>query len=223
MTVLYPDVSNVNWTGTAEWTPEGQQNLMRFLTGLKGAGFGGLVHKVSQGSGFADPYWQACRTWCEANDTSWLGYHYVTLDDPDAQAANFVGNNGGPNMMADFENGGGDMGNFWLLVNAFNNAGVNVSMAYIPQWYLNSPAGGYGNLSQLAPNQILLVSSAYPDGGGTAWDIYNNSGGDTGEGWAGYNGGAPSVWQFTDQASLAGFTVDCNAYKGDNLDVLFTS
>lgn len=223
MTILYPDVSNVNWTDTATWTPEGQQNLMRFLTGLRGAGFSGLVHKVSQGASFRDPYWQACRVWCEANDTSWLGYHYVTLDNPDEQAANFVVNNGGENVMLDFETGSGDMGNFWLLVNAFNNAGVNVSLAYVPHWYLNSDAGGHGDLSQLTPNRIALVSSAYPDGGGTAQDIYRNGGGDTGEGWLPYNGGGPSVWQFTDKAFIAGFVVDCNAYKGENLDVLFTS
>jgi hypothetical protein len=222
MTLLYADVANVDW-GPEEWTAQAEQNLLNFLGGVKAAGLAGVVHKVSQGAGFKDVYWQACRQWCETNDMSWLGYHYVTGDDADAQAANFVGNNGGPNAMLDFEQGSGNMGNFWTVVNAFNTAGVNISLAYIPNWYLNSPAGGYGDLSQLAPNQIALVSSAYPGGGGAPWDIYNSVGGDIGEGWNPYNGATPTVWQFTDQASVAGFRVDVNAYKGDNLDALFTS
>lgn len=223
MTLLYTDVSNVNWTNTAAWTADGLQNLYIFLNGVKAAGLAGVVHKVSQGNWFRDPYWQPCRQWCEENDTSWLGYCYVEDGDPDGQASTFVANNGGPNAMLDFEAGSGDMSNFWNVVNSFNNAGVNVSLAYIPRWYLNSPAGGWGSLAQLVPNQIQLVSSAYPGGGGSPWGIYRDPvvGGDNGEGWDPYNGGAPKVWQFTDRATVGGFIVDCNAYKGDNLDALF--
>jgi hypothetical protein len=95
-----------------------------------------------------------------------------------------------------------------------------VSLAYIPRWYLGQIGGG--DLSRLAPNGISLVSSAYEFRGDYASTEYYESGGDGGNGWNSYNGGTPSVWQFTDAAIVAGLSVDCNAYKGDNLDALFT-
>ena len=105
------------------------------------------------------------------------------------------------------------------MVNAFNAVGINVQLGYIPQWYWN----GAGDLSALPANGILLVSSAYPDGTGAASTIYDNSGGDGGEGWNAYGGATPSAWQFTSSASVAGFTVDVNAYKGTDINVLFGS
>jgi hypothetical protein len=221
VTLFYPDVSNNEWGGP-DWTEEGQQSLINFLSQLHGEGFAGVVHKVSQGGYFSDPYWQACRSWCEANDLSWLGYHYCDTSGPASQAAQFVSNDGGGNVMLDFELLAGGISNFWALVTAFNNAGVNVSMAYLPDWYWGQI--GEPDLSDLAANQISLVSSAYPDGSGYASDVYANSGGDSGEGWAPYGGATPTCWQFTDSANIAGIMADCNAYEGPgpNLDALFT-
>lgn len=213
MTIFYPDVSNNNWGST--------QDLIAFLSQLHGEGFAGVVHKVSEGNYYADPYWQPCRQWCEANNLSWLGYHYVTLDDPASQVEVFTRNNGGLNVMLDFEAGSGGMANLWAVTDAFNQVGVNVALAYIPNWYLNGEAGG-GDLSALAGGEIALVSSAYPGGTGCAADIYGAAGGDSGEGWDSYNHASPVCWQFTDHASIGGLTVDCNAYKGNNLDALFT-
>jgi hypothetical protein len=122
--------------------------------------------------------------------------------------------------MLDFEAGAGDINNFWALVDAFNNHGVNVSLAYIPHWYWGDI--GEPDLSPLAFSQIQLVSSAYPGGVGMGSDIYRASGGDNGEGWTGYGGSPITCWQFTNNAEIAGFKVDCNAFKGDNLDLLFT-
>jgi hypothetical protein len=212
MTIFYPDVSNLQWNSDEE--------LVDFLAQLHPEGFAGVVHKVSEGSYFTDPYWQTCRTWCEQNDLSWLGYHYVTTDDPNTQVAVWNANNGGPNAMLDVEANSGDINNFWNVVNAFNNAGVNVSLAYVPHWYWQEI--GSPDLSALAANQISLISSNYPDGSGYASTIYANAGGDSGAGWNPYGGATPAVTQFTDSADVAGITVDCNAYKGTNLDALFT-
>jgi len=218
MTLLYVDCSNNQWGGS-EWTSEGNDRLLSFLESLRPAGIHGIVHKVSQGSDFQDPYWQTCREWCEHNDTSWLGYHYVSTDDPAAQVQRFAVNNGGPNVMLDWEQGSGDFSNFWPLVNAFNAAGVNVSLLYLPHWYW----GDIGEPDLSGLDQIQLVSSAYPGGAGDPQQIYDWCGGDGGEGWGSYGGATPAVWQFTDHAVVDGIPVDCNAYKGDNLDVLFTS
>lgn len=214
VTLYYPDVSNNNWSS--------DQELTNFLSQLHGQGFAGVVHKVSEGNYYQDPYWQPCRTWCENNNLSWLGYHYVTTNDPASQVRTWLGNDGGPNVMFDFEANSGDINNFWALVSAFNSAGVNVSLAYIPNWYWGKI--GYPDLSGLTANQISLISSSYPDGSGYASDVYENSGGNSGPGWAPYGGASPTAWQFTDSAIVAGIRVDCNAYNGPgtNLDALFT-
>lgn len=212
--LFYPDVSNVQWSSNDQ--------LTAFLTSAKASGMAGVMHKVTQGSGFQDAFWPVFRQWCETNDTSWLGYHYCDTSDPDAQARNFVNNNGGSFAMLDFEAGAGNISNFWNVVNAFNTAGVNVTMAYIPNWYWGQI--GSPNLAYLTANQISLVSSNYPAGPGSPDEIYSAAGAATGPGWVAYGGARPAVWQFTDKASIGGITVDCNVYlgPGPNLDALFT-
>ncbi|MBV8292655.1 MAG: hypothetical protein JOY55_12750 [Mycobacterium sp.] len=213
MTLFYPDCSNNNWSST--------QDLIDFLSQLQPEGFSGMCHKVSQGNYFQDAYWPPCQQWCQQNNLPCIGYHYVTTDDPGAQAQNWLATGGGTNAMFDWESGGGDLDNFWNVVNAFNAVNVNVQIGYCPNWYLNG-AGGGGDLSSFAANGILLVSSAYPDGTGYASTIYNAGGGNSGEGWNSYNGGTPSAWQFTDKANIAGQgDVDCNAYRGTDITVLF--
>jgi hypothetical protein len=222
VTLFYPDCSNNNW-GSTQLTAQGRQNLLSFLSQLRDEGFAGVSHKMSQGSDFIDPYGALCQTWCDQNSFPFLGYHYVDTSDPDAQAQNWRAAAGRDNAMFDHEDGSGDMDNFWAVTNAFNDVGVNVQLAYIPQWYLNG-AGGGGDLSSLADDGILLVSSAYPLAytADYASTLYDSCGGDAGKGWAPYNGATPSAWQFTSSAIIAGFNgVDCNAYLGADLNVLF--
>lgn len=209
-TLFYPDVSNNNWSSVSQ--------LTGFLSQLHAQGFAGVCHKVSEGAGFQDVYWKPCRAWCEANDLSWLGYHFCTTDDPAGQANNFNTNNGGGNVMLDFEQGSGDINNFWAIVQAFNNANVNVSLAYIPRWYWEDI--GSPDLSPLPANGIQLVSSDYEqDPPGFASDIYHWQGGDDGPGWAAYGGRSPAAWQFTDKASIAGIPVDCNVHHTPETDL----
>ncbi len=210
-TLFYPDVSNRQWSST--------QDALDFLGKLASEGFAGVVHKCSEGSYFQDPFWQPVRKWCQQNALPYIGYHYVTTDEPDMQAQTFIGNLGGLNAMLDWEENGGDLVNFWSVVHAFNSAGVNVQMAYAPQWYWRRQGGG--DLSPFMKSGISLVSAAYPGGTGSALDIYAHSGGDTGEGWASYGNATPAGWQFTDKASIGGFVVDCNAYKGTYIQPLF--
>jgi hypothetical protein len=64
-----------------------------------------------------------------------------------------------------------------------------------------------------------LISSAFPDGTGYASVIYENAGGGEGEGWATYGNATPVIWQFTDQASVDGKTLDANAFRGTQQDL----
>jgi hypothetical protein len=216
-TILYPDVSNNQWNSN--------QELFDFLGACKAMpSIGGVVHKCTQGSDMQDAYWLPFKGWCSdpANDMSWVGYHYVDQSDPGAQATNFINAQGGQWVMLDFEADSGDMNNFWAVTQAFNDAGVSVSMAYIPHWYWGQI--GNPNLATLTANQIALVSSAYPAGGGDPSVSYSQAGGNNGEGWAPYGGCMPTAWQFTNAATIGNKTVDCNAYNGlgPNLNALFT-
>lgn len=208
MTLFYPDCSNNNWSST--------QDAVSVLKQLVPEGFSGMCHKVSEGNYYEDPYWPTVQQWCEQNSLPVIGYHYVTTDDPAAQARTWLGNQGGTLAMLDWEDNGGDLANLIAVVDAFNAAGVTVQLGYYPQWYWNQMGGG--DLADLAE---ALVSSGYPDGAGYASTIYLNSGGDTGQGWAPYSGIAPAAWQFTDRANIAGAVVDCNAYLGADLSDLF--
>lgn len=210
-TQFYPDCSNNNWRSV--------QDLTDFLSQLAAEGFAGMCHKVSEGSYYQDPYWGPCLKWCTENNFPLIGYHYVTTDDAAAQAAQWTANNGGPHAMLDWEANGGNVVNLTAVVNALNGAGVTVQLGYCPQWYWEEVGGG-----ALVGLAAAVVSSGYPDGGGYASTIYANCGGDTGEGWAPYAGIEPACWQFTDQANIAGFSVDCNAFIGSAADLaaLFT-
>jgi hypothetical protein len=220
MTLFIPDVSNNNW-GSEELTSEGRGKLLNFLEGLPGS-FAGLEHKMSQGANDTDPYGKIAQDWCNQRGVKFIGYHYATADNPSAQAANWIASRGGPNAMLDFEDVDDDENPlltpdmFWSLVNAFNAAGVNVPLAYIPSWYIGKMAGGM-DLSPLVSNGIQLISSGYPLGysQGPTLDLYRGCGGDTGEGWQGYYGSSdPIMWQFSSTALALGISCDMNAFKG---------
>lgn len=215
MTLFYPDVSNNNW-GNVNLTNQGQQNLYNFLSQLAGQGFSGVCHKMSEGNHYIDPYGALAQTWCQQNNFPFIGYHWVTTEDPASQVQTWLAAGGAADVMLDFEAGppsSGDINNFWNVVNAFNDAGVFVQQAYIPRWYWQQI--GSPNLSNLGG--ILLVASDYPSSSvGFAYNLYNAGGGDGGEGWASYGGAAPDFWQFTSSAIVSGFTgVDVNAFRGD--------
>lgn len=214
MTLFFPDLSNNNWSS--------DQDVTNFLSQLKAEGFAGASHKVSEGSYYSDPYWPVFRDYCAANSIPYIGYHCLTNDDPASQVATYQANGGSPNMMMDHETFNGQNANldqFWAVVNAFNAAGINVQLEYLPRWFWGTI--GSPDLSGLSGNSIVLVSSAYPGGAGYASAIYAGAGGDAGEGWSSYGNCTPGAWQFTDSATIAGHNVDCNAYLGDDIGVLF--
>jgi hypothetical protein len=229
VTIFLPDVSNDNW-GDTELTDAGQAKQLDFLNQLAGLGISGMTHKMSQGSGYVDPYGRIAQKYCAANRLRFLGYHFATADDPAAQVNNWLCAGGGNNVEIDFEDLSPgaqptlNMAMFWDLVYAFNDAKINVALAYLPAWYANDIGA---DLSPFAASDIALHSSAYPMGYsvGPPNDLYRGCDGDAGEGWAPYcNGPPPTIWQFTSTASIGGINVDCNAYHGTsaNLNQLFT-
>lgn len=209
-TLFYPDCSNNNWSNV--------QDALDFVAQLKPQGFSGMCHKVSEGNYYEDPFWQPVKQACQEAEIPVLGYHYVTTNDGNSQAQTYLANGGLLNSMFDWEANGGNLENYYAVANAFNSNNVKVGVGYCPQWYWNEVGGG--DLTQAG----ALVSSAYPGGSGYASTIYYGAGGDTGEGWNPYGGVIPTCWQFTDQALIAGLSMDCNAFKGtiDQLSQLFS-
>jgi GH25 family lysozyme M1 (1,4-beta-N-acetylmuramidase) len=209
VTIYYPDLSNNDWQpgdDVESWLKDCIFN----------EGYSAICHKVTQGASFQDAYWGTVHAWCANNDVPLIGYHFVNTDDPAAQAANWVNWVGWEvPCMLDFEpdSTNPDAAQFWAVVDAFNNAGVQIALSYYPRWYweqLDEP-----DLSQVPG----LVSSDYSYGSGYGSVIYWNADGDSGPGWAPYGGGTPVIWQFTNQASIGGKTVDCNAFQGTVADL----
>lgn len=209
MALFGPDLSNNNWNSAGE--------IASWLDAcFHREGYSWMEHKVSEGNYYADPFWPAVLAWCNANGVPCIGYHYVTTNDAASQVAKFVANGGGKFVMLDFEANSGDIGNFWAVVNAFNAAGVEVALSYIPHWYWQQI--GSPDLSKVPG----LVSSAYYERGQYGSQEYADAGGDSGNGWAAYGGATPAIWQFSDGAIIDGKSVDANAFKGsmDDLKVL---
>ncbi|MTE14201.1 GH25 family lysozyme [Nocardia aurantiaca] len=185
------------------------------ISEIAAEGFSWIEAKVSEGDYLQDPTWPEFLASAQAIDLPIIGYHYAIADcAPAAQVRTWLANNGGPNAMIDFESDSGDIDDFWALVRAFDDVGVNVTLTYLPQWYwerIGSP-----DLSQVPG----LVASAYPGGSGYARDIYAAAGGDSGEGWTPYGNAQPLIWQFSDQASIVGMKLDANAFRGDIEDLI---
>lgn len=185
-------------------------------------GFSFVFAKVSEGNYFQDATWPGYRDAARAAGLRIAGYHYAAASSsPSSQVANFQSRVGDLTIpvMIDFEANSGTINDYWALVDAFNAAGQRVAVSYIPSWYWSGAMGG-GDLSQVPG----LISSNYPAGGGYASNIYAAAGGDSGPGWNSYGGGSPAIWQFSDAASVAGYTLDTNAFRGTlaQLDALLT-
>jgi hypothetical protein len=177
-----------------------------------------LLHRcwdaTSEGNYYEDPYWPIVRHWCQHHHLPLIPLRHHRRSG--LTSSNLAGQQRRNTCDARLGEQRGDLANLTAVVDAFNAAGITVQLGYYPQWYWRQQGGG--NLSDLAN---ALVSSGCPDGSGYASTIYTNAGGNTGEGWAPYGGATPAAWQFTNSADIAGFIVDCNAYQGTDLRVLF--
>jgi hypothetical protein len=177
------------------------------LAEVKSEGFDFVIAKVTQGSSYVDPQWPTFRDGARANGLILVGYHYVTVDAPAAQARNLVDHLGdvGIPVMLDFEAGSGYLDNFWAVADAITAAGGHVALSYIPRWYWRRI--GSRDLTGVP----ALVASGYVPGTGYASTLYP---GDHSKLWAGYGGIEPVILQFTDAATVAGHNVDADAYRG---------
>jgi GH25 family lysozyme M1 (1,4-beta-N-acetylmuramidase) len=190
MTIFGPDISNNN----------GTVNIDR----VADEGYAFVFAKVSEGSGFKDKFWPRTRDWCAQRGLLCVGYHYVKTDDPNAQARNFRDNGGGERVMLDFEDGSGDLNNYWACVNAFAALGIPTVVSYLPDWYWERI--GKPTLRDIPG---LLVRSEYT----------HTYPGDNHPNWNGYGGKDVGILQYGDDGLVAGLALDVNAFRGTKADL----
>lgn len=189
------------------------------LAAAKSAGLEFVFIKVTEGSGYRNPLWPAFRDQARANGMLLAGYHYVTTDDPAAQAGACRDWLADPTIpiMLDWEDRGGDWPNFERVHGAFRRAGLNVVLGYIPHWYWDRQ--GRPDLTGCG---LRLVSSRYPTSTpGTPAELYPVI---TPALWAGYGGLNPTILQFSEHGRVGGHQVDLNAFAGtrDELESLLS-
>jgi glycosyl hydrolase family 25 len=181
-------------------------DLSHFRPGVPLAGVAALLTKATQGVDNVDPTYAGYKAQATADGVIFAGFHYVTTDDVQAQAAHAFAVIG-PDVPAmwDFEKGGGTVAHMYGVHDAYVALGGTATLGYAPHWYLESL--GSPSITGFKPRGLALISSAY-----TGYS-------DTGEGWNGYGGMTPTIWQYTDAGDCNGHSVDMNAFKG-SLDEL---
>jgi hypothetical protein len=191
------------------------------IQALKNAGDAGLIARVGQGTGkrrdghvygtTRDREWVRHRDEAKRVGLPLIAYWYVgnliSADENARLASQWVGDTSLP-WMIDFEDGSGDIPFYHDVLKAFRNRGLRVVLGYVPRWYWESM--GRNSL----PPEPPIVNSRYSRAQGTAEQIYKFIGGDNGNGWVDYGGGTTLLWQFTNQSLIAGYKVDCNAFRG---------
>lgn len=206
MTLYGPDISNHQ----ERKNYKAGDSLLFNVAGLKQEGFDFLFCKVSEGDYYADPTWPAYRDAAKTAGLVLAGYHYV-IDvnkvSADRQADLFVQSLSDKSIpaMLDFESNSGNIDSYWAVKQAIEARGVRAPLAYIPRWYWASI--GNPDISKVP----VLIQSTYVNGTGYASNLYP---GDNDPRWSGFGGKQVDLLQFTNQATIVGQPVDCNAFRG---------
>lgn len=184
-------------------------------------GYRFATHKVTEGTGYRDPYWARARVEMGQHFAGRFGgYVYCrTATDPGREADFLLAALGDPviPVQIDYEDtaGGGSGADLAARVQAYRERGVRLLPVYLPRWYwrdhMRSP-----DLAFLA--DVGLWNSDYVSGSGYGSALYNASS----SGWRGYGGALVQILQFTDRASVAGQLIDANAVRDSGtLDRIF--
>jgi hypothetical protein len=162
--------------------------------------------KCTEGTYYRSPVYAAQVARAEAAGAFVFAYHFLTDEDPAAQAR-FCFDNAGPHvgLMVDVETetitgAKPALAQNIGFVQQYRGLGGTIHLEYLPQWYWNDPWGS-PDLTPLKNLNLVLVSSNY-------------SGYSTGNGWREYGGWHPTIWQYSSSVPLHGQQVDFNAFLG---------
>jgi hypothetical protein len=170
------------------------------------SGVSAVCIKRSEGTYYLNPDYAAQVAQAKAAKAFYFAYHFLTSEDPQAQAKYCYDNVGaGVAVMVDVETqtqtgSKPSLQQNVQFVQDFRALGGTVHLNYLPEWYWDSVWGQPG-LTPLKNLGLVLVSSNYSDYSGNA-------------GWAPYGGWTPTIWQYSDNQLLNGQHVDYNAFRG---------
>ena len=169
------------------------------------------ILKATEGASYVDNRFS--RHIAAARDAGMLyaAYHYQRSgDSAAAQAANIQRTvpQDCP-VILDVEDGAGNVALTRDITSRINGAGWHTPLLYLPQWWWSSV--GKPDLRGLPP----LWYSRYPNNRtGAPADVFARNASWLNTMWGGYGGLGVEVLQFTDMGSVAGASVDCDAYRG---------
>ena len=192
------------------------------LADAKRQGFEFVEVKCTEGTSYADPYYDGFRKDAQANGFLFAAYHALHAGNARAQADWFCSHIGDMSIraMVDFEPFGDNptRADAVAFVKRCREHGVTVTLDYLPNWYWLRLAVALRSLKRLPQ----LVSSNYPDRRHVHGSVgYASAGGDSGPGWARYGGRRPVIWQFTDNGLVDGYGggVDLDAFRGSRSEL----
>jgi GH25 family lysozyme M1 (1,4-beta-N-acetylmuramidase) len=178
-------------------------DISSYQAGINLAGWHAVCSKITQGTGYTNPYWTRFKGSAANVGAAFYGYHVLEAGNGAGQADHYFANAGRLPCMIDFEPSTTrpGMGDCVAFCDRLRSRGGVCNMVYLPRWYWQQI--GSPSLSPLINRHLHLVSSQY-----TGYS-------DSGPGWNAYGGMTPDVWQYTSSMKTGGFSqVDCNAYKG---------
>jgi lysozyme len=204
-----------------QWVPDISHHQAGIsIQALRNEGAAALIARVGQGAGRRDNG----KTYDTTRDREWVrhrdeaqrvgldlvAYWYtgnlLTAADNAELAAEWVGDRAIP-WMLDHEDASGSIDFYHEVLTEFDALGLDVIFGYLPRWYWS----GHGSAS-LTPGPPL-VNSAYPDGAGTPAQIWGD-GHLHQKNFTSYGGQTVAMVQFTNQAQMAGYKIDCSAWPG---------
>ena len=196
MTIRYPDIAS-------------------YQAGISLKGVPAVGIKATQGTSYVNPDYLPALVRAGAALAFPFAYHFLAAGNGGAQADFCYSKVGKLPLMLDFEPVEGSRPSYptaadaLAFIDEYRKKGGLVYLLYLPKWYWSRKASDHGlgspSLQPFIDRKMALVSSAY---GFTYTDA------NTGAGWQPYGGMSPKVWQYTSSASLNGFQVDFNAYRG---------
>jgi hypothetical protein len=182
------------------------------LSRLADASF--VIAKASQGTYYTDADYQGWRRQSGQPGKPFLWYHFLTIENAAAQVAHTISCVGDKTLpgMLDVEPSGSskpDLARVLAYADAAKAEGLNLRLIYLPHWYWQEI--GSPDLRPLTARGLALVSSAYVSGNRDPRSLYP---GDTASGWQAYGGVTPALYQYTNQATDGGYSLDYNAFHG---------
>lgn len=197
------------------------------VTRIRDEGATAVIARVGQGAGLRrngvdsygttrDRMWQTFLAEAKGIGFPILPYWYIgnrlSAADNAAIAADWVGDTG-LKWMLDHEDASGDIAFYNAVLNAFEKRGLDVALGYVPRWYWSIYGGTIGGPP--------LVNSKYINARtGYASQIYGD-GSSYATLWTPYGGNQVALGQFTNQAQMAGWKIDCSVFRGTR-DQFFT-